>query len=226
MDLWGDRAADSISTINTGLAGELDPAEQKSLEDIKMSQPQAAETLLMQYLAYYLKIAGEIKVKPWPEESKAEVKALAKRISRVVNKSEGLNYVQRHTESIMRMCDALVRLCWQDRVALPFVKFAEKQLEFMYAQINIDINAPTVDLGSVYNKSAGDLSKMKTFDLIFNGMAESGMDGMVDHKALVAELLKVPDKWKEEQDARSTIDRMSREGQIYEVHPGVWKRAR
>ena len=107
----------------------------------------------------------------------------------------------------------------------------EKQLAGSDAQIvvlkdelakrdsEVESKIPKLDMGVLYGKPSV-VSKEKTFLEVLKRLTGPD-DNDVDEKTLISELVKTG-KLADEQEARTVLIRLNREGQIFERRPGKW----
>ncbi|MEW5840549.1 MAG: minichromosome maintenance protein MCM, partial [Thermoproteota archaeon] len=134
--------------------------------------------------------------------------------------SEGMITVTpRQLEGLVRLATARARLLLKDRVEGEDAKRAIYLVDQMLKTAGVDVNTGKMDVGVLYGKPQSEVSKQKLFMEVFNGLAGSD-NNPVEDKALVAELVKTSRFTEEE--ARTQINKFSREGRIYERSPGHW----
>jgi replicative DNA helicase Mcm len=137
--------------------------------------------------------------------------------------SEGMITVTpRQLEGLVRLATARARLLLKDRVDADDAKRAIYLVDQMLKTAGVDVNTGKMDVGVLYGKPQSEVSKQKLFMEVFNGLS-GGDNNPVEDKNLVAELVKTG-RFSEE-EARTQINKFSREGRIYENKPGFWAKA-
>lgn len=128
----------------------------------------------------------------------------------------------RQLEGLVRLATARARLLLKDKVEEEDANRAIYLVDQMLKTAGVDVNTGKMDVGVLYGKPQSEVSKQKLFMEVFSGL--SGTDNNdVDEKNLVAELAKTGRFTEDE--ARSQINKFSREGRIYERRPGFWAKA-
>jgi replicative DNA helicase Mcm len=137
--------------------------------------------------------------------------------------SEGMITVTpRQLEGLVRLATARARLLLKDKVDADDAKRAIYLVDQMLKTAGVDVNTGKMDMGVLYGKPQSEVSKQKLFMETFNAL--SGPDNNeVEEKNLVAELVKTG-RFSDE-EARTQINKFSREGRIYERRPGFWAKA-
>lgn len=137
--------------------------------------------------------------------------------------SEGMITVTpRQLEGLVRLATARARLLLKEKVDADDAKRAIYLVDQMLKTAGVDVNTGKMDVGVLYGKPQSEVSKQKLFMEVFNGL--SGNDNNpVEDKNLVSELTKTG-RFSEE-EARTQINKFSREGRIYETKPGFWAKA-
>ena len=137
--------------------------------------------------------------------------------------SEGMITVTpRQLEGLVRLATARARLLLKEKVEREDAKRAIYLVDQMLKTAGVDVNTGKMDVGVLYGKPQSEVSKQKLFMEVFNGL--SGNDNNpVEDKNLVSELTKTG-RFSEE-EARTQINKFSREGRIYETKPGFWAKA-
>ena len=137
--------------------------------------------------------------------------------------SEGMITVTpRQLEGLVRLATARARLLLKDTVDSDDAKRAIYLVDQMLKTAGVDVNTGKMDVGVLYGKPQSEVSKQKLFMEVFNGLSGSD-NNPVEDKNLVAELVKTG-RFSEE-EARTQINKFSREGRIYENKPGFWAKA-
>jgi len=137
--------------------------------------------------------------------------------------SEGMITVTpRQLEGLVRLATARARLLLKDRVDVDDANRAIYLVGEMLRTAGVDVNTGKMDVGVLYGKPQSEVSKQKLFMETFTAL--SGPDNNeVEEKNLLAELGKTG-RFSEE-EARTQINKFSREGRIYERRPGFWAKA-
>ena len=137
--------------------------------------------------------------------------------------SEGMITVTpRQLEGLVRLATARARLLLKDRVDADDANRAIYLVGEMLRTAGVDVNTGKMDVGVLYGKPQSEVSKQKLFMETFTAL--SGPDNNeVEEKNLLAELGKTG-RFSEE-EARTQINKFSREGRIYERRPGFWAKA-
>jgi replicative DNA helicase Mcm len=137
--------------------------------------------------------------------------------------SEGMITVTpRQLEGLVRLATARARLLLKEKVDADDAKRAIYLVDQMLKTAGVDVNTGKMDVGVLYGKPQSEVSKQKLFMEVFNGLSGSD-NNPVEDKNLVAELTKTG-RFSEE-EARTQINKFSREGRIYETKPGFWAKA-
>jgi replicative DNA helicase Mcm len=128
----------------------------------------------------------------------------------------------RQLEGLVRLATARARLLLKDKVEEEDANRAIYLVDQMLKTAGVDVNTGKMDVGVLYGKPQSEVSKQKLFMEVFSGL--SGTDNNdVDEKNLITELAKTGRFTEDE--ARSQINKFSREGRIYERRPGFWAKA-
>lgn len=189
---------------------------------IEMHTPQGANRrsvidvdLLTKYLAYAKRGAPDLT----PE---AEEKILNYYLDmRNVEAEEMITVTPRQLEGIIRLSTARARLLMKDKVEEEDADRAIQLLKSMLDDVGVDVHTGKVDMGVLQGKPRSEVSKMQTFIDILKAL-EGENKVAVEEKLFVEELVK-SEKFTEE-EARTYIRKMLREGAIYESSPGQYKR--
>jgi hypothetical protein len=86
----------------------------------------------------------------------------------------------------------------------------------------VEAKIPKLDMGVLYSKPSF-VSKEKTFLDVLKRLAGPD-DNDIEERMLLTELVKTG-KFTDEQEARTVMIRLSREGQIFERRPGKWAKS-
>ena len=137
--------------------------------------------------------------------------------------SEGMITVTpRQLEGLVRLATARARLLLKDKVEADDANRAIYLVGEMLRTAGVDVNTGKMDVGVLYGKPQSEVSKQKLFMETFTAL--SGPDNNeVEEKNLLAELAKTG-RFSDE-EARTQINKFSREGRIYERRPGFWAKA-
>ena len=127
----------------------------------------------------------------------------------------------RQLEGIIRLSTARARLLMKDKVEEEDAERAIFLIENMLKGAGVDVNTGEIDLGVLHGKPRSEISKMQLFMDVLKGM-EGDNKVSVDERRLVDELVKT-EKFTEE-DAHNYIQRMVKEGTIYEPKSGHYNR--
>lgn len=141
---------------------------------------------------------------------------------RNVESEDMITVTPRQLEALVRLATARARLLLKDTVDASDAERAIYLVSNMLHTVGVDVRTGKVDLGVMHGMPQSERSKMQLFYDIFNTL--SGPDkNPVEGKQLVEELVKTG-KFTEE-EAKSLITRANRNGTIYEVKSGFYKRA-
>ena len=137
--------------------------------------------------------------------------------------SEGMITVTpRQLEGLIRLATARARLLLQDNVKIEDAERAIYLVQRMLETAGVDVNTGKVDLGVLHGKPHSEISKLKLFMEVFNGI--SGQDkNDVEEKNFINELVKTG-KFSED-EARTYIKKAMQNGQIYERRSGFYAKA-
>jgi replicative DNA helicase Mcm len=137
--------------------------------------------------------------------------------------SEGMITVTpRQLEGLVRLATARARLLLKDKVEPDDAERAIYLIQRMLETAGVDVNTGKVDLGVLHGKPHSEVSKLKVFMDVFNGL--SGEDkNDVEEKNFVYELVKTG-KFTED-EATSYIKKAMQNGQIYERKSGFYAKA-
>ncbi|MEM2855687.1 MAG: minichromosome maintenance protein MCM [Candidatus Nitrosocaldaceae archaeon] len=136
--------------------------------------------------------------------------------------SEGIITVTpRQLEALIRLAAARARLLLKEVVDVSDTERAIYLFNSMLKTAGVDVNTGKVDIGVLHGMPQSERSKRQIFFDIFKklgGVEEKA----VERDALVNELVK-SGRFSEE-EANALIDKLNREGVIYETKPGYYKR--
>jgi len=180
------------------------------------AQPAIEMDLFRKYLAYAKQIEPKLTIEV--------INALRDYYMKMRNvDSEGMITVTpRQLEGLIRLATARARLLLQDNVKIEDAERAIYLVQRMLETAGVDVNTGKVDLGVLHGKPHSEISKLKLFMEIFNGI--SGQDkNDVEEKNFINELVKTG-KFSED-EARTYIKKAMQNGQIYERRSGFYAKA-
>lgn len=180
------------------------------------AQPAIEMDLFRKYLAYAKQIEPKLTIEV--------INALRDYYMKMRNvDSEGMITVTpRQLEGLIRLATARARLLLQDNVKIEDAERAIYLVQRMLETAGVDVNTGKVDLGVLHGKPHSEISKLKLFMEVFNGI--SGQDkNDVDEKNFINELVKTG-KFPED-EARTYIKKAMQNGQIYERRSGFYAKA-
>jgi replicative DNA helicase Mcm len=180
------------------------------------AQPAIEMDLFRKYLAYAKQIEPKLTIEV--------INALRDYYMKMRNvDSEGMITVTpRQLEGLIRLATARARLLLQDNVKIEDAERAIYLVQRMLETAGVDVNTGKVDLGVLHGKPHSEISKLKLFMEVFNGI--SGQDkNVVEEKNFINELVKTG-KFSED-EARTYIKKAMQNGQIYERRSGVYAKA-
>src|SRR5918993_1288274 len=137
--------------------------------------------------------------------------------------SEGMITVTpRQLEGLVRLATARARLLLKDYVDSEDAERAIYLIQTMLETAGVDVNTGRVDLGVLHGKPQSEISKLKLFMEIFNGL--SGQDkNDVEEKNFINELIQTG-RFSED-DAKNFLNKAMQNGQIYERRSGFYAKA-
>ena len=137
--------------------------------------------------------------------------------------SEGMITVTpRQLEGLVRLATARSKLLLKDYVDSEDAERAIYLIQTMLETAGVDVNTGRVDLGVLHGKPQSEISKLKLFMEIFNGL--SGQDkNDVEEKNFINELIQTG-RFSEE-DAKNFLNKAMQNGQIYERRLGFYAKA-
>ena len=180
------------------------------------AQPAIEMDLFRKYLAYAKQIEPKLTIEV--------INALRDYYMKMRNvDSEGMITVTpRQLEGLIRLATARARLLLQDNVKIEDAERAIYLVQRMLETAGVDVNTGKVDLGVLHGKPHSEISKLKLFMEVFNGI--SGQDkNDVEEKNFINELVKTG-KFPED-EARTYIKKAMQNGQIYERRSGFYAKA-
>lgn len=180
------------------------------------AQPAIEMDLFRKYLAYAKQIEPKLTIEV--------INALRDYYMKMRNvDSEGMITVTpRQLEGLIRLATARARLLLQDNVKIEDAERAIYLVQRMLETAGVDVNTGKVDLGVLHGKPHSEISKLKLFMEVFNGL--SGQDkNDVEEKNFINELAKTG-KFSEE-EAKTFIKKAMQNGQIYERRSGFYAKA-
>ena len=128
----------------------------------------------------------------------------------------------RQLEGIIRMATARARLLLKDKVEDEDAERAVFLIEQMLGTVGVDAATEKRDLGVLYGKPQSDTSRMALFMDILKKL-EGERPTPVPEDKLVREMVQ-SGKFKDDEDAKRFIRRMSSSASIYESKPGHYSR--
>ena len=128
----------------------------------------------------------------------------------------------RQLEGIIRLATARARLLLKDKVDDEDAERAIFLIEQMLGTVGVDAATEKRDLGVLYGKPQSDTSRMALFMDILKKL-EGERPTPVPEDKLVRELVS-SGKFKDDEDAKRFIRRMSSSASIYESKPGHYSR--
>lgn len=180
------------------------------------AQPAIEMDLFRKYLAYAKQIEPKLTIEV--------INALRDYYMKMRNvDSEGMITVTpRQLEGLIRLATARARLLLQDNVKIEDAERAIYLVQRMLETAGVDVNTGKVDLGVLHGKPHSEISKLKLFMEVFNGI--SGQDkNDVEEKNFINELVKTG-KFSED-EARTYMKKAMQNGQIYERRSGFYAKA-
>ena len=137
--------------------------------------------------------------------------------------SEGMITVTpRQLEGLVRLATARSKLLLKDYVDSEDAERAIYLIQTMLETAGVDVNTGRVDLGVLHGKPQSEISKLKLFMEVFNGL--SGQDkNDVEEKNFINELIQTG-RFSED-DAKNFLNKAMQYGQIYERRSGFYARA-
>jgi replicative DNA helicase Mcm len=180
------------------------------------AQPAIEMDLFRKYLAYAKQVEPKLTIEV--------INALRDYYMKMRNvDSEGMITVTpRQLEGLIRLATARARLLLQDNVKIEDAERAIYLVQRMLETAGVDVNTGKVDLGVLHGKPHSEISKLKLFMEVFNGI--SGQDkNDVEEKNFINELVKTG-KFSED-EARTYIKKAMQNGQIYERRSGFYAKA-
>jgi replicative DNA helicase Mcm len=180
------------------------------------AQPAIEMDLFRKYLAYAKQIEPKLTIEV--------INALRDYYMKMRNvDAEGMITVTpRQLEGLIRLATARARLLLQDNVKIEDAERAIYLVQRMLETAGVDVNTGKVDLGVLHGKPHSEISKLKLFMEVFNGI--SGQDkNDVEEKNFINELVKTG-KFSED-EARTYIKKAMQNGQIYERRSGFYAKA-
>src|SRR6476646_5949153 len=180
------------------------------------AQPAIEMDLFRKYLAYAKQIEPKLTIEV--------INALRDYYMKMRNvDSEGMITVTpRQLEGLIRLSTARARSLLRDKVEAEDAERAIYLVQRMLETAGVDVNTGKVDLGVLHGKPHSEISKLKLFMEVFNGI--SGQDkNDVEEKNFINELVKTG-KFSED-EARTYIKKAMQNGQIYERRSGFYAKA-
>ncbi len=190
----------------------------------KKWQKQVVAPLDKQFLIKYLRCAREITNIELTPSVLTNLKAFYQDL-RAVESESLIKVGTRQYEGLLRLSIANCKMHLRSKLEDEDADHAIALYNEMLKKIGVDVNTGKQDVGVLYGKPQSEVSKNKMFFDVFKQLGGGrGEHDSLAEKTLIEEMVKTQ-KWTDEQDARKTLDRMKREGQIYESRPGFWSKA-
>ena len=140
---------------------------------------------------------------------------------RNVDSEDMITVTPRQLEALVRLATARARLLLKDRVDVSDAERAIYLFNNMLHTVGVDVRTGKVDLGVMHGMPQSERSKMQLFFDVFNALSGTEKNP-VEEKALVTELAK-SGKFTDD-EAKAFITKANRNGTIYEVKSGFYKR--
>jgi len=140
---------------------------------------------------------------------------------RNVESEDMITVTPRQLEALVRLATARARLLLKDTVDISDAERAIYLFNNMLHTVGVDVRTGKVDLGVLHGMPQSERSKMQLFFDVFNALSGTEKNP-VEEKALITELAK-SGKFTEE-EAKTFITKANRNGTIYEVKSGFYKR--
>ena len=140
---------------------------------------------------------------------------------RNVDSEDMITVTPRQLEALVRLATARARLLLKDKVDVSDAERAIYLFNNMLHTVGVDVKTGKVDLGVMHGMPQSERSKMQIFFDVFKTLSGTEKNP-VEEKALVTELVK-SGKFTEE-EAKAFITKANRNGTIYEVKSGFYKR--
>ncbi len=140
---------------------------------------------------------------------------------RNVDSEDMITVTPRQLEALIRLATARARLLLKDKVDVSDAERAIYLFNNMLHTVGVDVRTGKVDLGVLHGMPQSERSKLQLFFDVFNALSGTEKNP-VEEKALITELVK-SGKFTEE-EAKTFITKANRNGTIYEVKSGFYKR--
>jgi replicative DNA helicase Mcm len=140
---------------------------------------------------------------------------------RSVDSEDMITVTPRQLEALVRLATARARLLLKDRVDVSDADRAIYLFGNMLHTVGVDVRTGKVDLGVMHGMPQSERSKLQLFFDVFNALSGAEKNP-VEEKALITELAR-SGKFTEE-ESKTFITKANRNGTIYEVKPGFYKR--
>ena len=190
------------------------------LEIYRDSEHAAQPVIYIDLFSKYLAFSKQLE----PELTSEAINLIKNYYMKMRNvESEGMITVTpRQLEGLVRLATARARLLLKDKVETDDAERAIYLIQRMLETAGVDVNTGKVDLGVLHGKPHSEVSKLKIFMDVFNGL--SGEDkNDVEEKNFVYELVKTG-KFTED-EATSYLKKAMQNGQIYERKTGFYAKA-
>lgn len=141
---------------------------------------------------------------------------------RNVESESMITVTPRQLEGLVRLATARSKLLLKDYVDSEDAERAIYLIQTMLETAGVDVNTGRVDLGVLHGKPQSEISKLKLFMEVFNGL--SGQDkNDVEEKIFINELIQTG-RFSED-DAQNFLKKAMQNGQIYERRSGFYAKA-
>ncbi len=140
---------------------------------------------------------------------------------RNVNTEGMITITPRQLEALIRLATARARLLLKEVIDISDAERAIYLFNKMLTTVGVDVKTGKIDIGVLHGMPQSERSKRQLFFDIFKTLA-GREDEAVERGRLIKELVK-SGRFTEE-EAGDLIDRMNREGVIYEAKPGYYKK--
>jgi replicative DNA helicase Mcm len=141
---------------------------------------------------------------------------------RNVESESMITVTPRQLEGLVRLATARSKLLLKDYVDSEDAERAIYLIQTMLETAGVDVNTGRVDLGVLHGKPQSEISKLKLFMEVFNGL--SGQDkNDVEEKNFINELIQTG-RFSED-DAQNFLKKAMQNGQIYERRSGFYAKA-
>ncbi len=191
---------------------------------IKLHSLQGADTanlvdadLLTKYLAYAKRFTPKM-----TKEAEQLIVDYYIKMRKMAQSEDMTPVTARQLEGLIRISTARARLLMKDMIEKEDAERAIYLLEQMLQDAGVDVNTGEIDVGVLRGRPRSEVTKMQLFMDVL-GRLSGEQKEPVEEKALVAELENT-EKFTAD-DARNFIEKLKRDGIIYERHPGFYSKA-